>query len=145
MNLDLDRIAAAATASPEPSEGTLQLPKAVMGALAGAVAAGLLYGVVGRFVAEISYLAVLIGSASGLAAFRLGGKASPLVGGVAAVASLVMVLAAKVVVGAPAGTSWVAYHTTLFDILFCYVANPVAAFAAGGTGVGRGLLRRLPF
>lgn len=145
MNLDLNRIAAAAAAPTADAEGTLSLPKAVMGALAGALVAGLVYGVVGRFVAEFSYLAVLIGTASGLAAVRLGGKASPIAGGVAAGASLVMVLAAKILVGAPAGTSWVAYHTTLFDIIFCYVANPVAAFAAGGTGVGRGLLQKLPF
>ena len=64
---------------------------------------------------------------------------------VAAVASLVMVLAAKILVGAPEGVSWVGYHTTLFDIIFCYIANPVAAFVAGGTGAGRGLLQRLPF
>lgn len=144
MNMDFNRIAAAATA-PDTEGGTLDLPKAVMGALAGALVVGLVYGVVGRFVAEFSYLAILIGTGSGLAAVRLGGKASPLAGAVAAGASLVMVLAAKILVGAPAGTSWIAYHTTLFDIVFCYVANPVAAFAAGGTGVGRGLLNKLPF
>jgi len=150
MNLDLNSIANAAKTATAPAEGEeaqaeLDLPKAIAGALAGAVVAGLLYGVVGRFVAEFSYLAVLIGSASGLLAARLGGKPSPLVGGVAAGASLVMVLAAKIIVGAPEGVSWMSYHLTMFDILFCYIANPVAAFVAGGTGAGRGLLRRLPF
>lgn len=149
MNFDLNQLsnaAAAATRSDESdSQAELNLPKAIAGALAGAVAAGILYGVVGRFVAEFSYLAVLIGSASGLMAVRLGGKASPVAGGIAAAASLGMVLAAKILVGAPEGTSWIAYHTTMFDIIFCYVANPVAAFVAGGTGAGRGLLRRLPF
>ena len=149
MNFDLNQIsnaAAAATRSDESAEpGEINLPKAIVGALAGAVVAGVLYGVVGRFVAEFSYLAVLIGSASGLMAVRLGGKASPVAGGIAAVASLVMVLAAKLVVGAPEGSGWIAYHTTMFDIIFCYIANPVAAFMAGGTGAGRGLLRRLPF
>ena len=72
-------------------------------------------------------------------------KASPIAGGIGAVVSLVMVLAAKVIVGAPEGVSWISYHTTLFDIIFCYVANPVAAFLAGGTGAARGILRRLPF
>jgi len=149
MNLDINSIANAAKSATAPAEGDaeqpLNLPKAIAGALAGAVVAGLLYGVVGRFVAEFSYLAVLIGSASGLLAARLGGKPSSVAGGVAAAASLVMVLAAKVVVGAPEGVSWVSYHLTMFDIIFCYIANPVAAFIAGGTGAGRGLLRRLPF
>ncbi|MCA9608241.1 MAG: hypothetical protein KC619_21680 [Myxococcales bacterium] len=152
MNFDLNQIsnaAAAATRSADSTESTesgeMSLPKAIAGALGGAIAAGLLYGIVGHFVAEFSYLAVLIGSASGLMAVRLGGKASPVAGGIAAVASLGMVLAAKLLVGAPEGSSWIAYHTTLFDIIFCYVANPVAAFMAGGTGAGRGLLRRLPF
>jgi hypothetical protein len=145
MNFDLNQIAAAARTPDDEPGATLNLPKAIAGALAGALAAGLIYGVVGRFVAEFSYLAVLIGSVSGLLAVRLGGKASPVAGAVAAIGSLVMVLAAKVIVGAPEGTSWIAYHTTLFDIIFCYVANPVTAFVAGGTGVGRGLLRKLPF
>ena len=144
MNFNLDQLAAAATA-PDTEEGTLDMPKAIMGALAGALVVGLIYGVVGRFVAEFSYLAILIGTASGLAAVRLGGKANRTAGVVAAVASLVMVLAAKIHVGAPEGVSWVGYHTTLFDIIFCYIANPVAAFVAGGTGAGRGLLQRLPF
>lgn len=149
MNFDINQIrnAAAAASSPEDdaSTGELNLPKAIAGALVGALVTGLLYGVVGRFVAEFSYLAVLIGSASGLLAVRLGGKASPVAGGVAAAASLAMVLAAKVLVGAPGGMSWISYHTTMFDIIFCYLANPIAAFVAGGTGAGRGLLRRLPF
>jgi len=149
MNFSIDQLANAASsvASPdaETSDGTLNLPKALVGALVGALAAGLVYGVVGRFVGEFSYLAVVIGSAAGLAAVRLGGKPSPVAGGVAAVASLIMVLAAKVIVGSPAGISWLSYHTTLFDIMFCYIANPVAAFVAGGTGAGRGLLSRLPF
>ncbi len=148
MNLNLDQLANAAqsaTQTDESSEGTLNLPKAIAGALVGALAAGIVYGVVGRFVGEFSYLAVVIGSASGLLAVRLGGKASPIAGTVAAIASLAMVLAAKILVGSPEGVSWIAYHTTLFDIIFCYIANPVAAFVAGGTGAGRGLLRRLPF
>ncbi len=148
MSFDLNQIASAArtaTADSGAQSGELSLPKAIVGALAGALVLGLVYGVVGRFVAEFSYLAILIGTASGLAAVRLGGRPSPVAGAVAAVASLVMVLAAKVVVGAPAGSSWIAYHTTLFDIVFCYIANPVAGFAAGGTGVGRGILQKLPF
>ena len=77
MNFNLDQLAAAATA-PDTEEGTLDMPKAIMGALAGALVVGLIYGVVGRFVAEFSYLAILIGTASGLAAVRLGGKANRL-------------------------------------------------------------------
>lgn len=144
MSFNLNQIAAAATQDSEPSV-SLNLPKAIAGAVAGALAAGIVYGVVGRFVAEFSYLAVLIGSASGLFAVKLGGKASPVAGAVAAATSLFMVLAAKVIVGAPEGVSWISYHTTMFDILFCYIANPVAGFVAGGTGVGRGVLSKLPF
>jgi len=145
MNFNLDQIAAAANLPAEDEDAKLDFPKAIAGALGGALAVALVYGVVGRFVAEFSYLAVLIGSASGLLAVRLGGKATPVVGVIAAVASLVLVLAAKLIVGSPAGTSWLSYHLTMFDILFCYIANPVAAFVAGGTGVGRSLLSRLPF
>lgn len=145
MNFDINQIANAANLPKDESTTPLNMPKAIVGALGAALAIGLVYGVVGRFVAEFSYLAVLIGSASGLAAVRLGGKATPVVGIISAVASLVMVLAAKLIVGSPEGTSWLSYHLTLFDIMFCYIANPVAAFVAGGTGVGRGLLSRLPF
>lgn len=146
MSFDMNSLAAAVTRPNDADEATsLNLPKALVGAIGGALVAGLLYGVIGRFVGEFSYLAILIGSASGLLSVRLGGKASPVAGGVAAAASLVMVLAAKVLVGAPEGTSWIAYHTTMFDIVFCYLANPIAAFMAGGTGAGRGILRKLPF
>lgn len=145
MSFDMNQIAAAVKIDDESPDVALNLPKAIAGALAGALVLGLIYGVVGRFVTELSVLAIAIGSAAGLAAVRLGGRPSPVVGAVAAAVALAMVLAAKVIVGAPEGVSWIGYHTTMFDILFCYVANPVAAFAAGGTGAGRGLLSRLPF
>jgi len=124
--------------------GEVHLPKAILGAVGGALAFGIVYGVVGRFVGEFSYVAFLIGAASGIGAMKLGGGRSFLVGGIAAVASLVAVLLAKVIVGAPEGASWGAYHTTMFDILFCYVANPVAAFFAAGTDQARQLLKKLP-
>ena len=69
--MNLSQIAAAATSNTTPEEGTFSLPKAIVGALAGALVVGLIYGVVGRFVNEYAYLAVLIGSASGLGAVRL--------------------------------------------------------------------------
>lgn len=124
--------------------GEVNVPKAIMGAVGGALAVGVLYGVVGRFIGEYSYVAFLIGAASGIGAMKLGGGRSLMVGGIAAVASLVAVLLAKVIVGAPEGTSWVAYHTTMFDILFCYLANPAAAFFAAGTSQARELLKKLP-
>ena len=145
MNFDLNQITGAANLPKDESDAPLNLPKAIAGAVGAAIALGLVYGVVGRFVAEFSYLAVLVGTASGLAAVRLGGKASPVAGAVAALASLVMIVAAKLIVGSPEGTSWLSYHLTMFDIIFCYIANPVAAFVAGGTGVGRGILKKLPF
>jgi hypothetical protein len=124
--------------------GAVKMPMAIAGAVGGAIAMGLVYGLVGRFVGEFSYVAFLIGAASGIGAMKLGGGRSLVVGGIAAVASLVAVLGAKLIVGAPEGTSWISYHTTMFDILFCYIANPAAAFFAAGTDKARELLKKLP-
>jgi len=52
--------------------GEVKLPMAIAGALGGAIALALVYGVVGRFVGEFSYVACLIGFASGAAAAKLG-------------------------------------------------------------------------
>ena len=38
-----------------------------------------------------------------------------------------------------------AYHTTMFDIIFCYLAAPAAGFFAAGSNQARQLLRHLPF
>lgn len=129
----------------DAGEGEVNLPKAIAGAVGGALVMGLLYGVAGRFIGEYSYVAFLIGAASGMGAMKLGGGRSFLVGGIAAGVSLVAVLLAKLIVGAPEGASWVAYHTTMFDIIFCYIANPAAAFFAAGTDQARELLNKLPF
>ncbi len=129
----------------DAGEGQANMPKAIAGAFAGAIAMGLVYGVVGRVIGEYSYIAFLIGGAAGLGAMKLGGARSMVVGGIAAVASLIAVLMAKVIVGAPEGTSWVAYHTTMFDILFCYLAPPAAAFFAAGSDKVRELTKHLPF
>lgn len=129
----------------DADEGKVSLPMATVGAIGGAIALGIVYGVVGRFVGEYSYAAFLIGAASGVAAMKLGGGRSLIAGGIAAVATLVAVLGAKVIVGAPEGVGWITYHTTMFDILFCYLAAPAAAFFAAGTGAARSVLNRLPF
>lgn len=129
----------------DAGEGQANMPKAIAGAFAGAIAMGLVYGVVGRVIGEYSYIAFLIGGAAGLGAMKLGGARSMVVGGIAAGASLIAVLMAKVIVGAPEGTSWVAYHTTMFDILFCYLAPPAAAFFAAGSDKVRELTKHLPF
>jgi hypothetical protein len=126
------------------TEGQTNLPMALAGAVGGALAVGVIYGLVGRFVGEFAYVAFLIGAASGTAAMKLGGGRSIVAGIVAAGASLVAVLGAKLIVGAPEGVSWISYHTTMFDILFCYVLNPVAAFFAAGTNKARQLLEKLP-
>jgi hypothetical protein len=122
--------------------GQVNIGMALVGAVGGALALGVVYGLVGRFVGEFAYAAFLIGAASGVAAMKLGGGRSFLVGGVAAGVSLIAVVGAKLIVGAPEGTSWVAYHTTMFDILFCYLLNPAAAFFTAGTDQVRGLLKR---
>ncbi len=126
-------------------EGQANMPKAILGAFAGAIALGVIYGLVGRFIGEFAYVAFLIGGGAGIGAMKLGGARSMVVGGIAAFASLVAVLAAKVIVGAPEGASWVAYHTTPFDILFCYVLNPAAAMFAAGPDSIRRLRDKLPF
>src|SRR5688572_33487249 len=114
----------------DAAEGAVNLPMAIAGAAAGAIALGLVYGLVGKFVGEFSYVACLIGAASGVGAQKLGKGRSIVAGVAAAVLSLVAVLGAKLLVGAPEGVSWISYHTQLFDILFCYLANPAAAFFA---------------
>ncbi len=129
----------------DAGEGKANMPKAIAGAFGGALAMGVIYGLVGRFMGEFAYIAFLIGAAAGLGAMKLGGARSMVVGTIAAVASLVAVLAAKVIVGAPEGASWVAYHTTMFDILFCYLAPPVAALFAAGSDKIRNLTKHLPF
>ncbi|MFK7999947.1 MAG: hypothetical protein AB8H86_10130 [Polyangiales bacterium] len=129
----------------DAGEGQANMPKAIAGAFAGALAIGVVYGVVGRVIGEYSYIAFLIGGAAGLGAMKLGGARSMTVGAIAAFASIVAVLLAKVIVGAPEGTSWIAYHTTMFDILFCYLAPPAAAFFAAGSDKVRELTKHLPF
>jgi hypothetical protein len=108
------------------------LPLGVVGAAGGALVAALIYGAVGRFVGEISYLAVLVGIASGMAATTLGkGNSIPL-GVAAGVLTLFSMVVGKLIVGAPPGVSWIAYHTTLFDIIFCWALAPLAAVGLGG-------------
>jgi hypothetical protein len=131
-------------ATAQPTQG-YNLTMAIVGAVAGALALGLVYGVVGRFVAEYKYIAIAVGVVSGTAAVRLGGGQS-LVGGVgAAIATLVGMLVGKLLIQPGEGASWVAYHTTMFDILFCYIGAPVTAFATAGTPLGEQIRQRLPF
>ncbi len=131
----------------DSNEGKASLPKAIVGAIGGALVMGIVYGVVGKFVAEFQYLAVAVGAVSGLAAMKLGGGRSIIAGGVAAVASLGFMLVAKLIVGVPDGVdmTFMQYHMTPFDILFCYVANPAAAFFVAGTDQARHILNKLPF
>ncbi len=123
-------------------EGQANMPKAVAGAFAGAILLGIVYGVVGKFIGEFSYAAFLIGGATGLGAMVLGGGRGMVVGLMASAVTLVGVLVGKLICGAPEGVSWVAYHTTMFDILFCYLAPPVVAFFASGTDAARDFIRK---
>lgn len=129
----------------DAGEGEANMPKAIAGAFGGALAMGLAYGLVGRFVGEFAYVAFLIGAAAGLAAMKLGGARNMVVGGIAAAASLVGVIVGKLLIPAGDGGSWIAYHTTMFDILFCYIACPVAALFAAGSDKIRELTKHLPF
>lgn len=132
----------------DAGEGQVNLPMAIAGAAAGAIALGAVYGIVGKVIGvEYSYVAFLIGAASGVGAQKLGKGRSIVAGAAAAVLSLVAVLGAKLLIGAPDGYpgGWISYHTQLFDIIFCYLANPAAAFFAAGTDQARQLLNKLPF
>jgi hypothetical protein len=129
----------------DAGEGQVSVPKAAAGALGGALAMGVVYGVIGRVLhVEYSYVAFLVGAAAGVAAMKLGGGRSIVAGALAAASALVGILVGKVIIGSPEGTSFLAYHTTMFDILFCYVAAPAAGFFAAGTNQARQLLDRLP-
>ena len=114
------------------------LPKAIAGAFAGAFAVGIIYGLVGAFFAEFKFLAIATGAASGFAAQYLGGGQKPVVGAIAAGATLLAMLFGKLIVGDGGGMfhleNWVAYHTTLFDILFCWLGAPAVAAAFGALG-----------
>lgn len=129
----------------DAGEGEVKLPMAIAGAAGGALVLGIVYGVIGRVIGEFSYAAFLVGAGAGMAALKLGGGRSIVAGAISAVLALVGILVGKVIVGAPEGVSWVSYHTTMFDILFCYLACPAAAFFAAGTDQARQVLKRLPF
>jgi len=128
----------------ENTGNTTSVPLGLAGAAAGAIVVGLVYGVVSLFIGEHSYIALLIGAASGGAALFLGRGRSMIVGAAAAVLTLVGVFAGKLIIGAPPGVSWVAYHTTPFDILFCYVLSPAAALVIVGPSKLAALRRYLP-
>ena len=49
----------------------------------------------------------------------------------------------KLIIGDPSGAGWVAYHTTLFDIIFCYLLAPAAALGLGGVPKVAELFRSL--
>ena len=129
----------------DTGEGNVNLPMAMVGAVGGALVMGAVYGGVGKFVGEFAYLAVLIGVASGMGVIKLGGGRSIVAGIVGGVVSLVAVLGAKLIVGSPEGVSFIEYHMTMFDIIFCYVLNPVAAIGIASTDKARALMDRLPF
>lgn len=124
------------------NEGQVRLPMAIAGAVGGALAMGAVYGVLGMFIGEFKYVAIASGLVSGIAAMKLGGGRSVPAGIVAAVATLIGLIGGKLLMGP--SENWVAYHTTLFDILFCYIGAPAAAFATAGTDKARELLDRLP-
>lgn len=129
----------------DAGEGQVSLPKAAAGALGGALAMGVVYGAIGRVLhVEYSYVAFLVGAAAGVAAMKLGGGRSIVAGGISAAAALLGILVGKIIIGSPEGTSFLAYHTTMFDILFCYIAAPAAGFFAAGTNQARQILDRLP-
>ena len=132
---------------PDAVDGAaVSLPKGAAGALGGALAMGAVYGIVGRVLhVEYSYVAFLIGAAAGVGAMKLAGGRSITLGAVAAAATFIGVLLGKIIIGSPEGTSFVAYHTTMFDILFCYLAAPAAGFFAAGSNQARQLLKHLPF
>jgi hypothetical protein len=128
----------------DQTEGQGSVVMGIVGAAAGAIAMGIVYGLVSRLIWEQSYVAVLVGVAAGFGALKLGRGRSLPVGIAAAALTLVGSLVGKLIIGSPEGVSWFAYHTTLFDILFCYLAAPATALAIAGTDKLRELRRFLP-
>jgi hypothetical protein len=129
MNLSINGV----MSMQDQAEGTGSAALGIVGAAAGAIVMGIVYGLVSRLIWEQSYVAVLVGAAAGFGALKLGRGRSLVVGIAAAAFTLVGSIVGKLIIGSPEGVSWLAYHTTMFDILFCYVAAPVTAFAIAGT------------
>ena len=132
----------AALRAQDPSDKAPSLMLGLVGAVGGALVVGLLYGVVGRLIGEYSYAAVLVGAASGFAAATLGRGTSIPVGIAAGVSTIIAMVVGKLIIG-PLGPGWVAAHTTLFDIIFCWLAAPAVALALGGVPQAAKLVRGL--
>lgn len=131
--------------SGENEDGQGNLVLGLVGAAVGAIGMGVVYGVVSAILFEHSITAILIGAASGFLAVKLGRGRSMVVGVAAAVLTLVGVMIGKVIIGSPEGVSFIAYHTTLFDILFCYLISPATALGMAGSDKIRALRSKLPF
>ncbi len=117
--------------------------KGIAAAAGAAIAVGLIYGVIGMFVAEFKYVALATGAASGLAGLHFAKRHSLALGALAATFTLVGMIVGKLLIR-PEGVDWIAYHTTMFDIMFCFVGAPVLAFVAAGTQAGDQVRRYLP-
>ena len=120
------------------------LMKGIMAAAGAALVVGLIYGVVGMFVNEFKWLALATGAASGVAGVTFGKKYSIPLGVAAAVFTLIGMIVGKLLIQPGEGGDWFAYHTTLFDIMFCYVGAPALAFIAAGTQGGDYVKSYLP-
>jgi len=119
------------------------LMKGILAAAGAALVVGLAYGVVGMFVNEFKWLALATGAASGVAGVTFAKKYSIPLGVAAAVFTLIGMVVGKLLIR-PEGADWVAYHTTLFDIMFCFVGAPALAFIAAGTKGGDYVKSYLP-
>jgi hypothetical protein len=128
---------------PDVSDEDVVWTRAVTGSTVAALAVAIAYGLAGRFTHEVLVFAPLVGTVSGLSALRFGQGRSIPVGMIAAVVSLLAVIGAKVVVGAPSGVSWFTQHTTVFDLVFCYVLNPLAALFCAATDSAKNLVARV--
>jgi hypothetical protein len=118
--------------------------KGIAAAAGAAIVVGLAYGLVGMFVNEFKWLALATGAASGVAAVTFAKKHSLALGTLAAAFTLVGMIVGKLLIR-PEGVDWIAYHTTMFDIMFCFVGAPVLAFIAAGTQGGDYVRSYLPF
>lgn len=117
----------------------------LVGAAGGALLMGIVYGFVSLFIGEIKLVVLLVGAVSGFGAMKLGKGSSLVVGIAAAILTLIGIFIGKVIIGAPVGFTWVEYHTTMFDILFCYLGAPIVAFGVAYGSKLQSLRRHLPF
>jgi hypothetical protein len=131
-------------AAPPKYRADVNQPRAIAAAAAAAMLMAGFYALLARHVGEQPVAAILIGALAGNAARWIGGGRSIFAGLCAAIGALISVLIAKALLGMPEGYGGFAQHATGYDLVFCYVLNPLAALFGAATHGARSLLLHRP-